>query len=1055
MPILVLLNLSDNEWNQIGQLDAYRADHSFKPVTARALSAFIREHAPPAGPPPRPKIRDQSSQAQPPARPTTAPVSPSNIRPASAQQPPAGQRQDSAKPVTPAPKTDAGKPVAPPAQQKIEVKKESVPALEKTEQRAESAPAAAGIPDDLVKPTNPLPKDLPPEESLNGDVVCDHCRRWHARRDDAFCALCGGKLIDLHFEPQTIVFKPRGSHKISRLFTLKNNQQNPLRLDFQVSSPRDGESLARRFKLSHQRTVLWSGEGELVVEFDARDLDLAREYRAMIEVRSNLDQLPPPRVELKVEGRPIPQVLPQETTKPYELALDEENTWGVRIANNGSGGLTLNRVTLDGEAVGLARRVHVPPQGSELVELRIPRLEIPVGECEKKLVCEFEDCSPVSMQIKVIIRRPARLQTLPERIEFGVASNQRNHRQSLTLNNKGGEDLIVEKIETQVNWLEWMNPKPLRISPNTSQSVDFILHGSPSLEGERKGEIRIHVRTHQSRIQTVPFRAEFVKPKPYEPYIGIDFGTTASCVAALDENEHPIALEIETGRPETDGDLRIMPSVLYFVDEKTILAGREARAHASANPDLAVQAIKRVLGKREGYSIHGRPYTPVELTAEVIRELLRRAERDLFTKDWTDGYRTPRQAVLTVPVGFSRNERLALLRACEQAGLDVRKQLEENLVINEAHAAALCYLSQGCSRIGHGGETLERLFVFDFGGGSLDCELLQLERSETGKLICQTLMPGGNPDLGGEDIDWALVRLLGGRITTTMKDFDDRCLHESDAHLKRFYQARLLDAAIKTRQAFKFEAEQAKIALGENERVELTIKPLLSKSAAKGPYHLKDGAADAVFRTILTRNEMEEAIKPLLDDAVRTAQVVCERAKVAPQEVHTILHVGRTSYLQQVKSRINQLFPNAEDHSDLVPRKLCVALGAAFWGRIKDQEGDDFKLITFANRLTHPIGNLKTDSVTFKRNLDVIFDSGTVFPTETVRLMKRGNNPEIVLSLAEDRGSGAPKLLRKITVDLSQMTELEVPATFSLTEDRRLIITVNQKQVAEIDLLVE
>lgn len=933
--------------------------------------------------------------------------------------------------------------------------------LERTQsieaERANANTVVAPLPD-LIPTSNRLLPRVPGHVSVaKGGVPCARCGRWKARREDSFCSRCGCSLAALT-APASLVFEPFGEHRIGGLVELKNDGQNPLRMHFSLPSKGQFE---RRFDLHTGEALLEGGHiKDLLVTFDARGLDLSTRYQTALEITSNEAGLSKRQVQLVVERLPIARIVAEQQ---LVFVIGAENQWDVRLSNDGGGTLRLSRVVL--EQVGeeqltseleLVEPVHVKGGQSVAVSLRVPALDLASGTHQMRVICEFEHLAPAAVDLIVEAVRPARLAVQPPELDFGVVSTRRTRHSSLTLVNGGGEELSIESIKPSVDWMECLVQTPLQIGPGSTRVFDIVVHGSVEVAGNHSGEIEIRSSSYQSPTQLIPFLVKFVEPANYEEYIGIDFGTTASCIAVLDKYDLPFALTLDTVEPGSQSDTRIIPSVLFFQEDGTVLAGREALNEAAIRPNNAVTSIKRVLGRNHKVKLAGREYSATELTSKVIEQLILRTEDSLFE---LGEYKTPRRAVVTVPVEFYDNQRRALLEACEMAGLETHTSSHQGIVIDEAHAAALYYLSRKVQIAEV--DKPERLLIFDFGGGTLDCALIEIE-SIDGKILFKTLAPGGDPRLGGEDIDWALVGLLADKTREVHAEFDLNCLGDEQKFGHNYRTPVLAEAAYRTRARFKRQAEAAKISLVDSSAVELSLQPLLRLGATPLEPFILNGQRLASCDVTLTKEELENAITPFLQRAAEVVVTVCQRANLLPEEVHTILHVGRTSLLPMVREHINALLPNAQDRSDLVMPKLCVALGAAFWGYIKDQPNANIEFIGGANRTIHDIGYVDTpvSSGMLRQVFVPVFPAQTEFPCEKLVELPR-NREWINLQLAENRGKkllleGNPEIKKigKVRIDARGLTGPTLAVRFAINENRVLEITANE-QTQTIEMMEE
>lgn len=906
--------------------------------------------------------------------------------------------------------------------------KRQEPESRRVEKQTPQPPPIPALPDITATPAHPLAAISEGGWTQEGGVVCLNCNAWDCRREDAHCSRCGVALVALEILTRRLIFEPLGGHRVERLIEMKNDGINAATMQFAI---RAAGNLDSRFSLALRKACLEARSiGEMVVAFDARGLDLRSEYRADLEILSNDARHPLQRIEMVVERLAVPKV---EAKEKYLYIIGSENQWEFRIVNEGGGTLKLARVSLD--QIELNHPGWAVRGGQRLdVTLSIPDLDLDAGAHRRKLRWEFEHYGAITSDLEIEAVRLARVIAQPAELDFKVISTRRAQRVALELYNAGGEELIISSISSSVEWARCLAQTPLRIPPGSASIVEVEACGGDQWEGDQAGQLVIHSNSYPNRAQTIPALALFVAPSPYEEYIGIDFGTTASCVAIF-ERGHPVVIELDN----SSDDPCIMPSVLYFNEDGGVSVGRAALQQAIIQPANAVASIKRALGARQKRTLAGREHTPTELASKVISQLAARTEDGLFRRGC---YKTPRKAIVTVPVEFSDNQRRALIEAYSMAGLEMEDSTHHAIVRDEAHAAALYYLIRRTEQTRE--EQNERVMIFDFGGGTLDCVLIDIE-AEGGKIRFNTLALGGDPQLGGDDIDWALVRLLSDKARKEHKDFDEGCLGEERIFEGRYRTPELLESAYRTRAAFKRQAEAAKIALIEEPKVRVEIEPLLSRRPTALEPFLIDGADRVRLQASIEKREFEEAIKPLVARAVEIVKAVCRRARAEPETVDTVLHVGRTSLIPEVKGSVNEFLRNADDRSDIIPPKLCVAMGAAYWGYLKDQPSANIEFTGMSNRLVHDIGYVDARGV--QSVFVSLFEARTEFPCEKTEMIPR-NKEWINLRLAENRGAdswvnGNLEEIGIARIDARRLTGDRIEVRFAINENRVLEVSVN------------
>jgi molecular chaperone DnaK len=1010
VPILILVDPPTTA--DLVQLSSFGADILPKPVTAQALHRYLTARVPPAGNNTNGKIRNHNPAAEQAGGPSVTSIELQDA-PARAHAV-AGMG------------AEAGA-----AAKKAVAEEKHVPA-------------------DEIPSSNRLLSEATHSTSLaKGGVLCLNCQRWECRKEDVFCSGCGKPLAVLKALDDSITFEPHGDHRVGKLIELTNIGQNPLRLAFSLIA---NDQLKDRFNLHVENAILDVGSAEhLRVIFDARGLNLSTRYQAALQITSNENGNLSRHIELVVERLAIARVVAKDG---YTFVLGADNEWEFNLANDGGGTLIPTRARLDEYLLDFYEPLSIMGGQNLPLRLKVPTLELSIGNHAKKLIWDFEHYSPLAMDIVLSVVRPPRMTVQPSELDLGVISTKRSLHLSLTISNSGGEDLIVSSITSPVEWVQYSDQTPLTILPGHSKVVDVRVQGAAELAGNQGSEITIQSNSYQNSIQTIPFRVKFIEPGVYEDYIGIDFGTSASCVAVLYENK-PVVIELDPVEQGASSNPRLMPSVLYFNEDGTVLAGREASFAAVIQPANAVTSIKRVLGINHNKVFAGREFNATQLAAKVLEQLLMRTEDGLFR---FGQYQTPRRAVITVPVEFHDNQRRALLEACTLAGLELNRRSHNGVVIDEAHAAALYYLHRKLmlsEAEDAGMEGTERVLIFDCGGGTLDCAIIEIENAD-GKVLFKTLSSGGDQHLGGEDIDWALVDLLAGMVKQTHADFDGDCLGDERKLVHKFHNPELLKAAMATRGTFKNQAEAAKIALSTASAVQVVLTPLLNRNATPLQPYLMPSEPAGDMRPVrmdltLSQRDLQQVLDPFLSRAVGVIETVCHRAGLGPESIDTILHTGRTSFLPLMRERINRMLPNAEDNSEMIEPKMCVALGAAFWGAIKDKPGTNIEFVGSANRLPHDVGYVSVKFV--KRVFVPIFPAQTEFPCETVIEFPNGGD-WLELRLAENRGKSKqvddnPEVsgIGRVRVSVSKLDTQLIAVHFAINENRVLEITVNGEKL--------
>ena len=359
--------------------------------------------------------------------------------------------------------------------------------------------------------------------------------------------------------------------------------------------------------------------------------------------------------------------------------------------------------------------------------------------------------------------------------------------------------------------------------------------------------------------------------------IGIDLGTTNSCVAVMEGGNFTII-------PNSDGS-RTTPSVVNIKSNGEIIVGEIAKRQAITEPEATVASIKTHMGENYKVNIHGKEYTPQEISAMILKKLKKDAEAYLGE--------TVTEAVITVPAYFTDAQRQATKDAGEIAGLKVDR------IINEPTAAALCY--------GLDKKKEEKVLVFDLGGGTFDVSVLEI-----GEGVVEVISTAGNNHLGGDDFDQKIIDWLA-----------DEFKKETGIDLRNDKMAvqRLKDAA-----------EVAKKTLSSSLETSISL-PFITMDA-NGPKHLEKRLTRAVFNE-LTKDLVEATKEPVYE--------ALEKAKLQVNQINEVLLVGGSTRIPAVQEWVKSYF-GKEPNKSINPDEV-VAAGAAIQGGVLQGDVKDVLLL--------------------------------------------------------------------------------------------------------------
>ncbi|VFP82913.1 molecular chaperone DnaK [Candidatus Erwinia haradaeae] len=388
--------------------------------------------------------------------------------------------------------------------------------------------------------------------------------------------------------------------------------------------------------------------------------------------------------------------------------------------------------------------------------------------------------------------------------------------------------------------------------------------------------------------------------------IGIDLGTTNSCVAIMDGGKARV-LE------NSEGD-RTTPSIIAYTKDGETLVGQPAKRQAITNPQNTLFAIKRLIGRRfkdkevqcdikimpfkivnadngdAWLDVKGKRVAPPQISAEVLKKMKKTAEDYLGE--------SVSEAVITVPAYFNDAQRQATKDAGRIAGLDVKR------IINEPTAAALAY---GLDK-SHGNRTIA---VYDLGGGTFDISIIEIDEVE-GEKTFEVLSTNGDTHLGGEDFDSRMINYL---VSEFKKD-QGIDLHNDPLAMQRL----------------KESAEKAKIELSSSQQTDVNL-PYITADAA-GPKHLN---------IKVTRAKLESLVEDLITRSIEPLKVALRDADLSISDINDVILVGGQTRMPMVQAKVAEFF-GKEPRKDVNPDE-AVAIGAAVQGGVLAGEVKDVLLL--------------------------------------------------------------------------------------------------------------
>ena len=845
--------------------------------------------------------------------------------------------------------------------------------------------------------------------------VCPYCRvGWVILPHELHCGFCGRRVFAYSLELEDKLLYSDNSSEERLTLTVENTGLLPIQFEPLVTSPQNAIQALQDIS----QIQLQPGKScEIPLRVNTKTIA----SNGTITIKPENDKLNEEELEVRILPAPKFEVLPQSETAKEAIApicvkgKTTQTEFNLRVLESE---FLIEDIECDAPWV---KNIHFPKE----TLLKKDSREYPV-----KIEVDFSNldtAAPCSTTLKFNLRSRRNLMDIPITVKPQfmprlsmltagetkiIAGKTASH--SISVTNIGGGEIIIQgaTIKGDSPLLEQDTAYPLRLSANQTETLDFQMDARDVEPGIYNTQIVVNSNCCEKTTRTYLLTVEVEEQTEYDYYIGIDFGTTNSCCAYIDESDQ-FTIKLVPLEPPPEGMTEwsmIIPSTIIYGDNYADISYRVG-IHAEAdrtgrNAPYYVSSAKRWLGynwKRQ-FPHRGtfKHLKPREVVKDIIQYLVAKVEDELNQK--------VKKCVISYPTMFSRRQIEDLRWALAEIGFES----EHIRMIDEASAAALDYIYSRKIKRGDQPDSYT-ILVYDFGGGTIDIVLSQVTVTEE-RITVEPLSWGGAQRFGGDNVTQVIVDMIVEKCERLVED----AIGSGPNYKMRYFKpnqtfrpvgnAEVDDAIQRNSNVLYTVANEIKIRLtdAEEELRDFSQRYVMSQHDAKTLQEIINRSVDEVkpIQIEITREELEEKIKPALETTIRKIDEMVKAAQLPD----VVILAGQSSQMPIVKGLIEGYFD--KKHSKRIDIRLaaepkaCVSKGAGRYGATLSFPGDEpAEILDFSNKTHSRFGIIASDGG--RLLFQEFIAKGRKIPDESFgRIENYPLRRETVITVVEHFGAG-------------------------------------------------